>query len=75
VRLIVAIASNYRLRLSLRTIVRGAASKLIELCVLGLGLLQDGNVEVSVFPEREEILIGLKSLHLVTLQRISPCQT
>jgi hypothetical protein len=28
-----------------------------QLCVLCLGLLQDGDVRVGVFPEREEILI------------------
>src|SRR5437868_15325428 len=30
----------------------------LQLCVLRLGLLQDGNVGVGVFPERKEVLIG-----------------
>jgi len=33
--------------------------KLLQLRVLRLGLLQDGDVGVGVFPEREEILIEL----------------
>jgi hypothetical protein len=31
---------------------------LLQLRVLGLGLLQDGNVGVGVFPEGEKILVG-----------------
>jgi len=31
---------------------------LLQLRVLRLGLLQDGDVGVGVFPEREEILVG-----------------
>src|SRR5271170_2302872 len=31
---------------------------LLQLRVLGFGLLQDGDVGVGVFPEREEILVG-----------------
>jgi hypothetical protein len=30
----------------------------MQLCVFRLGLLQDGDVGVGVFPECEEILIG-----------------
>jgi len=37
---------------------RAGARGLFQLCVLRLGLLEDGNVGVGVFPEREEILIG-----------------
>jgi hypothetical protein len=33
-------------------------SKLLQLSVFRLGLLQDGNVGVRVFPEGEEILVG-----------------
>jgi hypothetical protein len=33
-------------------------SLLLQLRVLGFGLLQDGDVGVGVFPEREEIFIG-----------------
>ncbi len=32
--------------------------KLLQLREFRLGLLQDGDVRVGVFPEREEILIG-----------------
>jgi hypothetical protein len=32
--------------------------QLLQLRVLRLGFLQDGDVGVGVFPEREEILIG-----------------
>ncbi|MGD0460185.1 MAG: hypothetical protein ABSC21_20860 [Terriglobia bacterium] len=38
--------------------VRGGARGLFQLCVFRLGFLQNGNVGVGVFPEREEILIG-----------------
>jgi hypothetical protein len=31
---------------------------LLQLRVLGFGFLQDGDVGIGVFPEREEILIG-----------------
>ncbi len=37
---------------------RPGAPGLFQLCVLRLGLLEDGDVGVGVFPEREEILIG-----------------
>ena len=37
---------------------RAGAQGLFQLCELPLGLLQDGDVGVGVFPEREEILIG-----------------
>jgi hypothetical protein len=30
----------------------------LELGELGLGLLQDGDIRVGVFPEGEEVLIG-----------------
>jgi|SRR5579871_1693767 len=32
--------------------------KLLQLRVLGFGFLQDGNIQVGVFPEREEISVG-----------------
>ena len=37
--------------------VRAIALSLLQLCVLGLGFLQDGDVGVGVFPEGEEVLI------------------
>jgi hypothetical protein len=30
----------------------------LQLCILCLGLIHDGDVAVGVFPEREEILVG-----------------
>jgi hypothetical protein len=38
--------------------VKHRGSALLELRVLGLGLLQDGDVGVGVFPECEEIFVG-----------------
>ena len=37
---------------------RAGAPGLFQLCVFRLGFLQDGDIGVGVFPEREEILIG-----------------
>ena len=48
--------------------------KLLQLDVLRLGLLQDGDVGVGVFPEGEEILIGGLCLGGVALHRISATQ-
>ena len=41
---------------------------LLQLRVLGLGFLQDGDVRVGVFPQCEEILIGRLGLGGVALQ-------
>ena len=30
----------------------------MQLCELHVGLLEDGNIGVSIFPEREEIVVG-----------------
>jgi hypothetical protein len=30
----------------------------LQLCVLGFGLLQDGDVGIGIFPEREEVFVG-----------------
>src|ERR1035437_6227085 len=59
----------------------GRARELLQLRVLGFGLLQDGNVGVGVFPEREEIFvggerpdaagIGIRSLRSSRLQGVS----
>jgi hypothetical protein len=38
--------------------VLGLLSASLQLCVLRLGLLQDGDIKVGVFPEREEIFVG-----------------
>ena len=48
---------------------------LFQLCVLRLGFLQDGNVGVGVFPEREEILIGGSGLDRVALHGVSTGQS
>ena len=45
----------------------GRFTLLLQLRVLRLGLLQDGDVRVGVFPEGEEIVIGAASLGSVTL--------
>jgi hypothetical protein len=43
-------------------------NELLQLCVFQLGLLQDGNAGVGVFPEGEEILIGSLRLGIVPLE-------
>src|SRR5215467_5023868 len=45
------------------------SSRLVHLHVLGLGLLQDGDVTVCVFPEREEIIVRTLCLHAISRQR------
>ena len=45
-------------------------ARLLQLRVLRLGLLQDGNVGVGVFPEREEILICGSGFGGVALQHV-----
>src|SRR5579862_1325605 len=47
---------------------------LLEFCVLGFGLFQDGNVSVGVFPQREEILISRAGLGLIARHHISAAQ-
>jgi hypothetical protein len=32
--------------------------ELVQLCVLRLGFVEDGDVRVGVFPEGEEVLVG-----------------
>ena len=46
-------------------------SWLLELNVLRLGLLQDGDVGVGVFPKREEIAIHSPCFGNVTCHRVS----
>ena len=43
---------------SMTRVVRDRTGMLVQLRVLRLGLLQDGDVGVGVFPEREEIFVG-----------------
>src|SRR5215469_2870133 len=47
----------------------------LHLCVLCFGLLQDRNGRISVFPEREEILVGSTGLGGVTLYGVSARQS
>ena len=44
--------------------------KSLELHVLRLGLLQDGDVGVGVFPELEEILVGGAAIAVVARQGV-----
>jgi hypothetical protein len=43
---------------------------LLQLRVLRLGFLQDRNIGVGVFPEREEIFVGGERLGGITLQSV-----
>jgi len=42
----------------------------LQLCVLRLGFLQDGDVGVGIFPEGEEIFVGGPGLDSVALQEV-----
>src|ERR1019366_65154 len=46
-------------------------SQLLQLRVLGLGLLQDGHVGIGIFPESEEILICDTCFGRVALHGVS----
>jgi hypothetical protein len=46
------------------------AERSLQLCVLSLGLLQDGDVGVGVFPKSEEVLVGSFRFRGVTLHGI-----
>jgi len=46
------------------------ALQLIQLCVVRLGLLQDGDIRVSVFPQGEEVLIRGAGFRRVALEGI-----
>src|SRR5690242_13294126 len=48
---------------------------LLQLRVLRLGLLQDGNVWVGVFPKCEEVLVGGPSLRTISLEGVGAGQT
>ena len=45
--------------------------RLLQLRILCLGFLQDGDVGVGVFPEGEEVLIGFAALGLVAQRDLS----
>ena len=45
---------------------------LLQFRVLGFGLLQDGDVRVGVFPQREEVLRRRACRHLLALPRLNP---
>src|SRR2546425_13266408 len=47
-----------------------ADKRLLQLRVFRFGLLQDGDVGVGVFPEREEVLVGGASLSSVAGERV-----
>ena len=53
---------------------RNVSGKLLQFRVFGLGLLQDGDVGVGVFPEREEILICGLRFSRVALQGVGTRQ-
>src|SRR5216683_1210468 len=46
----------------------------LQLCVLRLGLLKEGNVWIGVFPEREEILVRGATLGDVALEGVGTTQ-
>ena len=46
------------------------ANLLLQFWVLSFGLLQNGNIRISVFPQRQEILIRAAGLRRVALQSI-----
>ena len=46
----------------------------LQLCVFCLGLLEDRDVGVGVFPEREEILVGSAGFGRVALQGVGTRQ-
>src|SRR5712692_8318429 len=49
-------------------------ARLLQLGEFGFGLLEDGKVGVSVFPQREEILIGLAALGGLASERVGARQ-
>src|SRR5579862_6311021 len=75
--LFASIRTRFRAKVNLET--RHSTSltltrHLLEFCVLGFGLLQDGNVRVGVFPQREEILIRRARLGLIAGNCVGPPQ-
>jgi hypothetical protein len=45
-----------------------------QLRVLGLGLPQDGDVRIGVFPESEEVLIGVFGFGAIALDGTGACE-
>src|ERR1700690_526682 len=45
---------------------------LLQLGVLGLGILQDRHIGVGIFPRGKEVLVGRLGFRLIALQRIRP---
>ena len=58
----------------MRRALRARQLPLVEICVFGLGLLQNGNVRVRIFPESKEILIGGFCPGLITRKHVSPAE-
>ena len=52
----------------------GCEEQLVQLRVLRLGLLQDGDVGVGVFPECEEVLVGNFCFLSVSRQHVSSAE-
>ena len=50
------------------------AEQLLQLGILGFGLLQDGDVGVGVFPECQEVFVGIFRSAPVSRQRVRPAQ-
>ena len=50
------------------------SSALLQLRVLRLGFVQDGDVRVGVFPEGEEVLVFSAALGGIALERVGACQ-
>jgi len=73
-----ALTSRPNMRRMLRQRVAGGqceratitSERLLQLSVLGFGLLQDGDVGVGVFPEGEEVFVGGLRLGRVTCHRV-----
>src|ERR1019366_4089967 len=47
---------------------------LLQFCVLGFGLFQDGDVRIGVFPENEELLVSGSRLVRVALENVGASQ-
>jgi len=52
-----------------------APIELVKLCILCFCFLQDRDVRIGVFPEREEIIVGSFGFGSVALQRVGARET